>query len=160
MSPVSRCAPLALSLLAIASLIWQPGTSQEIDPFEGGDPFTDPLPPRAPRDGRPREAIKIPAPQPLEKEKEKTRIDLALDGPTTLEFIETPLGDIAKFIGALHKIDVRLDQRGLDDIGIAADTPLTFNVRGVSLRSALRLMLMEFDGGFHVQDGALVITSD
>jgi uncharacterized protein YfaS (alpha-2-macroglobulin family)/TolA-binding protein len=87
------------------------------------------------------------------------RIERALDTPTAAEFHETPLSDVAKYLQQRHGIPVRLDERALDDVGIATDIPITFTGRGLSLRSALRLMLRELDLTYQTRDESLVITT-
>jgi hypothetical protein len=45
----------------------------------------------------------------------------------------------------LHGIEVQLAANALDEIGIGSDTPVTIRVRGITLRSGLRLMLNSVD---------------
>ena len=40
----------------------------------------------------------------------------------------------------MHKIEIQLDTKALGDVSIGTDTPVTKNLKGVSLRSALRMM--------------------
>ena len=87
------------------------------------------------------------------------KIEAALRSPTTLEFMETPLKDIAKYLKDLHKIEVLLDLKSLKDVGVAPETPITRNLKGVTLRSALRLMLGELDLTYVVDEGVLLITT-
>jgi hypothetical protein len=83
----------------------------------------------------------------------------ALDSPTTLEFIETPLQDVIEFLKDVHNIEIQIDTRALDDVGIGNDTPITRNLRGITLRSAMKLMLKELDLAFVVADEVLLITT-
>jgi hypothetical protein len=82
-----------------------------------------------------------------------------LDGDTTLEFIETPLSDVVEYLEDLHGIQIELDTRALDGVGIGSDTPITRNLKGVSLRAALRLMLKDLDLTYVVKDEVLQITT-
>jgi len=90
------------------------------------------------------------------KEKE---IDDALKSPTQLEFIETQLQDVVDFLKDYHDIEIQIDERALQEVGIPTDTPITKNLKGVSLRSALRLMLRELDLTYVIQDEVLLITT-
>jgi hypothetical protein len=83
----------------------------------------------------------------------------ALQDTTTLEFIETPLRDIMEYVEDLHGIEIEIDYRALEDIGISAETPITRNLKGISLRSALKLMLRELDLTYTVRDEVLQITT-
>ncbi len=87
------------------------------------------------------------------------RIEAALKSPTQLEFIETPLQDVIDFLKDHHRIEIQIDTRALADVGIGTDTPVTKNLKGVSLRSALRLMLRELGLTHTIQDEVLLITT-
>ena len=83
-----------------------------------------------------------------------------LDEPTDMGFVETPLKDVVAAISIRHKdIPIVLDHKAITDAGGGDDTPITFQFKGSSLRSALRLMLHEHDLDFVLSHGALVITS-
>ncbi len=90
---------------------------------------------------------------------EHAQIELALDQQARLECIEQPLERIFKWLSKEHGINFELDRRALDDVGIGGDTPITVSVRGVSLRSALRIMLRELELTFLVQDEVVMITT-
>ncbi|MCG2684963.1 MAG: hypothetical protein L6306_15270 [Planctomycetales bacterium] len=87
------------------------------------------------------------------------KIDDALKSTTQLEFIETPLQDVIDYLKDMHKIEIQIDTRALGDVGIGTDTPVTKNLKGVSLRSALRLMLRELGLTYMIQDEVLLITT-
>ena len=87
------------------------------------------------------------------------KIREALDEETTLEFIECPLQDICDYISDSHEISVQIDKRALAEIGLESDVPVTRNLRGVSLRSALNLILDEHELSWVVRDEVLLITS-
>ena len=65
----------------------------------------------------------------------------ALDRPVTIKFTKTPMGDVAEHLQKTTGVDIFLDTRSLGDVGIDTDTPLTTDIKDISLRSALRLML-------------------
>ncbi|MHC4404138.1 MAG: hypothetical protein ACYTG0_31170, partial [Planctomycetota bacterium] len=73
------------------------------------------------------------------------RIAEELKNQTVLGFIDTPLQDVADTLKDLHEIEIQLDERALQDVGIATDAPVTVDLKGISLRSALRLMLRQMD---------------
>ena len=87
------------------------------------------------------------------------RIQDALNDDTRLEFIETPLEDVVAFLKDLHGIELQIDSRALEDVGIADDTPVTRDLKGITLRSALRLMLKELDLTYVLRDEVLLITT-
>ncbi|NQT12542.1 MAG: VWA domain-containing protein, partial [Planctomycetes bacterium] len=87
------------------------------------------------------------------------RIAAELKAPTELQFIETPLQDVMETLKDYHEIEIQIDQRALDDVGVPADTPITKDLKGISLRSALRLMLRELDLTYVIEDEVLLITT-
>jgi hypothetical protein len=89
------------------------------------------------------------------------RIRDELNKETDVEFNEVPLKMAIEYIKDKHQIEIRLDEKGLKETTIAVDTPLTINIKGISLRSALKQMLSELpnDPTFVIRDDVLVITS-
>jgi hypothetical protein len=83
----------------------------------------------------------------------------ALDNETDLEFNEVPLRDAVEYIKDKHGIEIQLDEKALTEAVIATDTPVTRNVKGISLRSALRLMLRPLQLTYMVQNEVLLITT-
>jgi hypothetical protein len=87
------------------------------------------------------------------------KIMRALDGPTEMDFVETPLKDVVEALKVRHGIEIQLDAKAITDAGGSVDMPITRQVKGISLRSALRMMLREHDLDFAISDEVLVITS-
>ncbi|MHB1037911.1 MAG: vWA domain-containing protein [Pirellulales bacterium] len=83
----------------------------------------------------------------------------ALDKDTDLEFEQTPLGDAVTELATQHGINIQLDTKALTDAGAGTDTPVTLYLKGISLRSALRLMLKSMDLTYTIQDEVLLITT-
>ena len=76
-----------------------------------------------------------------------------------MDFIETPLSDVIDNLKERHHIEIQLDNKALGDVGIGSDTPITRNLKGVSLRSALRLLLHELNLTYVILDEVLLITT-
>jgi len=87
------------------------------------------------------------------------RIFKALDENTNLEFIETSLGDVVSYLEDFHHIQIEIDNQALRDVGLDTEVPITRNLRAISLRSALRLMLRELGLTYMVRDEVLLITT-
>lgn len=94
-----------------------------------------------------------------EQGKAERRIHKALDDTTTLEFVATPLQDVVDYLKDLHQIEIQIDSKALEDAGQATDTPVDRNLKGVSLRSALKLMLGSMDLTYVVKNEVLMITT-
>ena len=89
----------------------------------------------------------------------ETRIRQALERTTECDFTETPLQDAVDYLKDHHDIEIQLDTRALEDAGIGSDTPITRQVKGISLASALRMLLNDLDATYVVRDGVLLITT-
>ena len=83
----------------------------------------------------------------------------ALRRPVKMDFVETPLQDVVDFLKDLLEIEIQLDIKVLDDVGVGTDTPVTISVKGISARSALNLVLRPLDLTWVIQDEVLLITT-
>ncbi|HTU26700.1 MAG TPA: hypothetical protein VMF30_14930, partial [Pirellulales bacterium] len=73
------------------------------------------------------------------------KIRKALDEETSFEFTELPLDQVVQYLKDKHGIEIQLDTKVLEEASIGVDTPVTRSLSGVTLRSALRLMLGALD---------------
>jgi hypothetical protein len=89
----------------------------------------------------------------------EVRINQELDSSTQLEFFDAPLSDVVGFLKDFHAIQIQIDQEALKDVGIDKDEPVTCDLKGISLRSALNLFLRQLDLAYVVQDEVLLITT-
>jgi hypothetical protein len=71
------------------------------------------------------------------------RIDSVLDQPLSspLEFIETPINQIAQLIAEHYDIPIVIDVESLKAAGLTPEEEATVTIGNVSLKSALRLLL-------------------
>ena len=86
-------------------------------------------------------------------------IRAALDQKTDIKFIETPFSGVFDDLKQRHGIEIQLDGEALDDLSIPSNTPVTCSIKGVTLRSALNLLLDHLHLTYVVQNGVLMITS-
>jgi hypothetical protein len=82
-----------------------------------------------------------------------------LDTPTQLRFVETPFRDVIRDIKVRSKIDIRIDAQAMNEAGVTLDTQVTKNLKGIPLRSALRIMLQELGLCYIVEGEGLLIVS-
>jgi hypothetical protein len=90
------------------------------------------------------------------------RIKQALQGPlhsSGLDYVEQPLQDIVNQLQDDYGIPIKLDVRALDEVGIKPDASVTCNIRNVSLKAALRLMLQNLDLTNVIEDEVLLFTT-
>jgi hypothetical protein len=76
-----------------------------------------------------------------------------------LDFTEAPLKELVTYIEDTYDIPVQLDTVALAEEGIDPQEPVTAKLHGISLRSALRLMLEQLGLTYIIQDEVLIITS-
>jgi hypothetical protein len=79
---------------------------------------------------------------------------------TKMEFLETPLKDAIEFLEAQHGIPIEINAKKLEEAGVSIDTPVTRTLDGMTLRSALNLLLDDLDLNYAVDNGVLMITTD
>ncbi len=87
------------------------------------------------------------------------RILEQLGEDTKMPFIDTPLEDVVAFLRDQHDIPIELDTRSMDDVGLSVDTPMTRNIKGISLSSALQLLLRNLDMTYVVHGEVLLLTT-
>jgi len=83
----------------------------------------------------------------------------AVEDDTRVECVETPLDQVTEFLATIHDIPIRLDESALRAVGIGTDAPVTQNLRGITLHSALRILLGRLELTYVIRDDALVITT-
>jgi hypothetical protein len=87
------------------------------------------------------------------------KILLALEKPTVMDFIDTPLQDVVDYLADYHQIQIQLDTKVLENAGIDTDTPFTRKLHVISLRAALRILLAPHDMTFDIRDEVLQLTT-
>ncbi len=87
------------------------------------------------------------------------RIYGVLAQPTEVDHLDIPLSDALIYLKELHDINIWLDKESLASEGIATDQLVTLSISGISLRSALRLLLEPLLVTYVVEDEVLKITT-
>jgi hypothetical protein len=121
----------------------------EKDPFARAEKHPASSPKKYPR----------PILKALRPEENVARIEAALAGPTELCFVEAPLTDVIDYLKELHKIEIQIDNKTLEEAGVGTDVPVTVNLKGISLRSALNLMLKKLNLTWLIANEVLMITT-
>ncbi len=80
---------------------------------------------------------------------------------TDLTFQQTPLADVVRAYSEATKKTVLLDIKALDEIGVAGDTPVTHQLKGLTLRQEIRWLLKRVDPTltYSIRDEALLFTT-
>ena len=83
----------------------------------------------------------------------------ALAVTTEVDFQDVPLGDAIAFLEERHGIEIEIDATAVDEAGASMDGPASLSVRGISLRSALSLLLRPHGLTWIIRHDVLTITS-
>ena len=97
------------------------------------------------------------------KSESEEKISNALSSSLTssgLDFQDTALEEVVAFLRDEYEIEIQLDTIALEDLGVDPQDPITVNLRNISLRSALRLMLKPLELTYVIDDEVLLITSE
>ena len=89
----------------------------------------------------------------------EARLGEALEETTEISFFEDSLEEAALFIGDYHNVQIEVDEPALEAAGLRLDIPLTRELRGVTLQSALNLLLAEYDLTYVFDGGKILITT-
>ena len=92
--------------------------------------------------------------------KVEERIVRALDDETEFEFVDLPLTDVVDYLKQQHNIQIILDDQALLDEGIQPDEPINMSLSGISLRSALKIILEPMALTYVIQDEVMRITTE
>ena len=87
----------------------------------------------------------------------KIRRELAKS--STVDFVETPLMEVAAFLEDLHQIQIEVDANVLDSSGVPTDTPVSCSLTNVSLHAVLRQILEPLDLTYLIDNEVLMITT-
>ena len=115
----------------------------------------------------------LPAAEPTKTKEEQTiqkapqrqlrageaAIEEALAKTIHVDFDETPLMEVINQLQDHFGIAMIIDHRALNDVGIGTDTPITASYHGMSLHSALNLMLHELGLAFTLRHEVVFITT-
>ncbi|HVW02415.1 MAG TPA: VWA domain-containing protein, partial [Planctomycetaceae bacterium] len=91
--------------------------------------------------------------------KAEEKIRSALDQPTEIDFVDTPLRDALNYLKDYHEIQIWPNEQALTDEGVAIDTPVSLSLSGVTLRSALKLLLEPLQLRYVIEDEVMKITT-
>jgi hypothetical protein len=87
------------------------------------------------------------------------KIRTALKKKVVCDFEKIPLAEAVGYLKNFVGVEIQLDLKALGDAGVESDTPITFRVKDVSLKSALNLMLRPLDLTYVYKDEVLLITT-
>ena len=93
------------------------------------------------------------------KTEEEKRIEKSLSRQVSMHFEGEPLESVINKLAVDSNINFRLDPQGLEEVQVDSNTPITINVDGIQMKSALNLILEPLHLGYAIRDEVLKITS-
>jgi hypothetical protein len=87
------------------------------------------------------------------------RIQDALEADVDLEYPETPLKEVIEDLKERFNIPIVLAGKKLEEAAINLETPVTVNLKGISLRAGLRNMLGDLGLTYLIKDEVMQITT-
>lgn len=87
------------------------------------------------------------------------KIQQTLDQSVAIKHVETPLEDVISHLRDSTKLNIILDRRALDELGVGGDTPVTFQAESLALRHCLSQILRPLGLRWLIHDQVLLITS-
>ena len=87
------------------------------------------------------------------------RIVAVLDRAMDASFVDTPLGDVIAYLQDVSGGDIEIDARGLEQIGLSRDVPVTLTCTGQTLRSILTRICDQTTARWQVIDESILVTS-
>lgn len=132
---------------------------------ESAKPFNDSDPYQMPDIKKWEDLTKSRAKQLAERRSRRSEreieIERKLKTPVSLKFRERPLSEVIDHLRKLTAVNMHLDQKGLDEEGVSADSPITIDLtQDISLKSALNLILEPLHLSYVIDNEVLKITSE
>lgn len=88
------------------------------------------------------------------------RIELALRQQTVVECVELPLEEVLTVdLAERHKVPMLIDRVAIGEAGVASEMRVTWTLRGISLASALDLILSQHGLTYMIHDEVLLVTT-
>ncbi|MBL8817542.1 MAG: hypothetical protein JNL58_16070 [Planctomyces sp.] len=95
-----------------------------------------------------------------ERTDSELQIEKSLNSKVSLHFHDVPLADVIRHISTVHGINISMDTRALETEGLTASQPVSIDVDGILLKSALNLLLDQAGGlVYSIKDETLRISN-
>jgi len=89
----------------------------------------------------------------------RRQIEEALDKQVSVDVEERTLLEAIRYLHEIAGVNVVVDSAGLEEVGISTDVKVSLALSGVTLRSALKLLLSELGLAAMIDNEVLVVTS-
>jgi len=86
-------------------------------------------------------------------------IQRQLTRPVSIDFDNAPLSDVVDFLRNFTGVNIVLDNRAMEDVGVTPDTTVTLKLNEVSLKSTLKLLLGQLELAYLIRNEVILITT-
>jgi RNA polymerase sigma factor (sigma-70 family) len=86
-------------------------------------------------------------------------VERLLRSPVNMDFQDVPLRQVLQDLRAAHGLNIVPDRPALEEAGLSLDRRVSVRVSGVSLKSALSLILHDAGLAYTVREGIVVVTT-
>ncbi|PHS01755.1 MAG: hypothetical protein COA78_22380 [Blastopirellula sp.] len=88
------------------------------------------------------------------------KVEEALQRKIQFDFKRTPLHKVMELLSKKLDLEIRVEERALDDIGLSKETPVTLHMtEAATLQTSLEFLLDQLDLTYAIDQGVIVITS-
>jgi hypothetical protein len=98
-------------------------------------------------------------PMPPPEATAQQRMRATLQKRVSFNYTEAPLTDVLQALAGQTGVNIQIDTRALDGVGIPTNTPVTFAARDEPFRAALRSLLTTLELSFVFRDEVLLVTT-
>jgi len=104
------------------------------------------------------QAEKTPAAKPQEQDPDSQTLE-RLESLGSAEFIDQPLQDVLDTFADFAEVQMYVDHRALNDVGVTGQEPVTINLTDLPVEMLLRLVLRQHDLDYMLDHGVVIITT-
>ncbi len=95
-----------------------------------------------------------------ERTESELQIEKSLGEKVSLHFHDVPLTEVIRHVATVHGINIAMQTRAIETEGLTADQPVSIDVDGITLRSALNLLLDQAGGlVYTIENETLMISN-
>jgi hypothetical protein len=95
-----------------------------------------------------------------ERTESELQIEKSLGEKVSLHFHDVALTEVIRHIATVHGINIAMQTRAIETEGLTADQPVSIDVDGITLRSALNLLLDQAGGlVYTIENETLMISN-
>jgi len=139
---------IAATILLSAAVVsmWPDGSGKLADTLAQAQQVEKPAPPK----------VEEPAP----KQDANAQTEAKLETHTDAEFKETPLKDVLDYLAGKAGMQVYIDRRALDDVGLTPEKlVVTINLKDIPAEMLLRLILRQLGLAYTLDHGVVLVTT-